>query len=213
MRLFGVAFALLLAGSATAMAQPRLIPMDQAVSVPDFFGFRAQLQMAVARRDALAVRAALSKNVLLSLGPEGSGAKAFDAIWTPSAHDSRLWEVLSTLLALGGVFEPDGRFMAPYVFALWPSNKDPLDHVVALSAGTRVHSAPSAGAAVIAILDFSIVERVGALATDGRWEQVRLRGGHTGFVDSRFVRSPVDYRISFAKREGRWEIVSLIAGD
>jgi hypothetical protein len=42
---------------------------------------------------------------------------------------------------------------------------------------------------------------------------VRLPDGRAGFVDSRFVRSPIDYRAAFARIDGRWQMTLFLAGD
>lgn len=45
------------------------------------------------------------------------------------------------------------------------------------------------------------------------WVHIKLAAGRTGFVDRRFLRSPVDYRVNFAKLDGRWQLVFFLAGD
>lgn len=204
--------ALLLACSLNAYAQTRLLPVDQAASVPDFFSFRAQLQAAVARRDVVSILSALNKDVKLSFG-EDSGADDFKRMWKPTAPDSTLWEVLATTLALGGTFGQDGSFTAPYVFTRWPQDKDAFDYLAAIGSGIRVRGAPDANSGVVGSLDFSIVERAEETSTDSKWVKIKLNSDRTGFVDSKFLRSPVDYRINFAKLEGRWQIVFFLAGD
>jgi hypothetical protein len=196
----------------TAMAQGRLLPVDQAATVPDFFSFRAQLQIAVARRDVAAVASVLSKDATLSFGGD-SGVEDFSRMWTPSAPESRLWEVLAGVLALGGTFGPDGTFTAPYIFSRWPQHTEAYTHMAAIGTGVRVRSAPSTGAQVIEALDYSIVEIVDTPDSESKWVQIKLAAGRTGFVDRRFLRSPVDYRVNFAKLDGRWQLVFFLAGD
>lgn len=195
-----------------ALSQPELRPVDEAASVPDFFSFRAHIQSAVARRDVSAVLAALHKDVKLSFGGD-SGVEDFKKVWRPAAPNSPLWETLGTVLALGGTFAPDRTFTAPYVFTQWPSDVDAFTHMAAVGSGIRVRSAPNSSAPVIASLTFTIVELEETQPQGERWARVKLRDGRTGFVDSRFVRSPVDYRINFAKVDGRWQITFFLAGD
>lgn len=207
-----VVAAALFALAAGAAAQSRLLPVDQAASVPDFFSFRAQLQAAVARRDVDHVLGVLSKDVKLSFGGD-AGIEDFKRIWQPSAPDSRLWEVLASTLALGGSFAADGAFTAPYVFTRWPQDRDAFSHMAAVGSGIRVRSAPAASAAPVAALDFTIVELAEPPQADPRWVQIKLGADRTGFVDARFLRSPIDYRITFSKIEGRWQVVLFLAGD
>jgi hypothetical protein len=203
---------LLLACTLHAAAQPRLEPVDEAASVPDFFVFRARLQAAIARRDVDAVRSALSKDVKLSFGGHG-GLEDFEKLWNPRAADSRLWETLAATLALGGTFAPDGSFTAPYVFARWPEDEDPFSRMAVIGSGVRVRSGPAASGSILAALDFSIVGISGPAAAGSAWVKVILPDGRTGFVDSRFLRSAIDYRVRFSRLDGRWQIVLFLAGD
>lgn len=202
----------LVAFAAQAAAQSRLLPVDQAAAVPDFFSFRAQLQAAVARRDVTHVLSVLSKDVKLSFGGD-AGIGDFKKMWQPASQDSRLWEVLATTLALGGTFAADGAFTAPYLFTRWPQDKDSFTHMAAIGSGVRVRSTPAASAAPIATLDFTIVELAEQSQVDSKWIQVKLTSDRTGFVDARYLRSPIDYRINFSKIEGRWQVVFFLAGD
>ena len=210
--LLRVLIALLLTSPAVSMAQDRLLPVDQASSVSDFFSFRAQLQIAVAKRDVEAVVSVLSKDVKLSFGGD-AGVEDFKRMWKPGAPGSRLWETLAAVLSLGGTFGPADTFTAPYVFSAWPQDKDAFTYVAAIGTGIRVRSSPSATSQTVGALDYSIVELVGAPAAKAKWIQIRLGTGRTGFVGSKFLRSPIDYRINFAKVDGQWQIVSFLAGD
>lgn len=192
--------------------QTRLLPVDQAASVPDFFSFRARLQLAVARRDANAVLAVLARDVKLSFGGD-AGVDSFKAMWKPTAPDSTLWETLAAVLSLGGTFASDGSFTAPYVFTQWPQGKDAFEHMAAIGSGVRVRSAASADAPVVGALDFSVVELAEPPAADAAWVKIKLSADRTGFVGREFLRSPIDYRIRFARLDGRWQVVFFLAGD
>jgi hypothetical protein len=206
----------LTAAGHTAQAQgltpPRLAPVDQAASVPDFFSFRAQLQAAVARHDSAAVQAALGKDVELSFGGE-HGIEDFKAMWKPQAADSLLWDTLATVLALGGSFDGRGRFVAPYVTSTWPRDVDLYTAVAAVGSGVHARAAASDAAPVVANLDFSIVDTADQSGEPAGWVGVQLPSGQVGHVRSTQVRSPIDYRIGFSKVEGRWQIDYFLAGD
>jgi hypothetical protein len=196
-----------------ALAEPALPPVDEAVASPDFFAFRARLQAAVARRDAAAVVAALHRNVKLSFGGD-AGLADFEATWKPSAPDSPLWEALGTVLALGGSFSPDGTFTAPYVFARWPADRDAFEHVAVVGSGVRVRAAPAASAPVVGSLSFCIVRLREPLPPGpASWARIDFGADRSGYVDGRFVRSPIDYRAHFEKVDGRWQITLFLAGD
>lgn len=205
---------LCLLGVATAHGAPplRLEPVDQAATVPEFFSFRARLQAAVARHDTAAVLAVLSPAVKLSFGGD-DGVEAFKAMWRPDAPDSGLWDTLATALALGGSFDAQGRFAAPYTYSRWPPGIDVFSHVVAVGRGVRVRAAADEAAAVIGQLDFEIVGLADLTGERNGWTAVKLPSGQVGHVRSTLVRSPLDFRVGFAKKDGRWQIDYFIAGD
>ncbi len=192
-------------------SRDRLVPVDEAASVPAFFAFRARLQAAVARRDTAAVMAVLDKDVVLTFGGD-SGPEGFRRVWTPDAVDSALWETLATVLALGGTFDADGSFTAPYVFTQWPADKDVFDHVAVIGTGVRVRERPHAEGAILDTLDFAILETASAEAAEG-WTAVKLAEDRIGYVDRRFVRSPIDHRIRFVRHGGGWRATFFVAGD
>lgn len=208
----------LLAAIAHAQAQPTaagpatLLPADQAPRLPDFLAFRTQLQSAISRRDVQAVTAVLHPDVKLSFGGD-DGVSAFAPLWTPTAPDTKLWETLATVLALGGTFEGDSIFTAPYVFTNWPHDLDAFDYAAIIGKGVRVRRAPSDTAAVVATLDYAIVETLESATNESSWVPVRIAGGHRGYVHRRYIRSPIDYRVRFVKRDGRWQMVFFLAGD
>lgn len=204
--------ALLLSCAFGASAQTQLLPVDQAASAPDFFSFRAQLQSAVARRDTAAVISAMSRDVKLSFGGN-QGIEDFKKMWTPDAPASRLWDVLGSTLALGGAFASEDSFVAPYIYTQWPKEIDPFNHMAVIGTNVRVRAAPSPNARVMSTLDFAIVELAAPSPEDKGWSKIKLGPDKVGFVDARFLRNPVDYRIRFAKTDGVWRVVFFLSGD
>ena len=51
-----------------------------------------------------------------------------------------------------------------------------------------------------------------ARVTDDAWRAVKLES-KVGFIASRFVRSPIDYRAIFSEQGGAWRMVTFVAGD
>lgn len=189
-----------------------LMPVDEAPLLPDFFSFRAQLLAAIARRDAAALLAVVDPDIKNGFGGD-DGKAAFEREWRPSAPDSRVWEVLATVLALGGSRAGDDGFIAPYIHSSWPSGVDGFEHVAVIGERVRVRRAPSPGAEEIAQVSFEVLARGKDDKAPEDWTSVTLSDGRSGYISSRFVRSPIDYRAFFSKKEGRWWMVMLLAGD
>ena len=47
----------------------------------------------------------------------------------------------------------------------------------------------------------------------GSWIEVRTPKGRSGYVSTEEVRSLLDYRLIFGRREAQWRITAFIAGD
>ena len=202
---------LLLHATLAAAQVGKLMPADEAVRDPEFFAFRAQLQAAVARHDAEAVLAAADPKIRTSFGT-GGGIDELRKQWKLPSAGSKLWDELGTVLAFGGAFQGTGLFSAPYVFARWPEPFDSFEHVAVLGTNVRVRAEPGPNGKILASLSFDVV-KLAAPAADSEWTKVKLRDGRTGYVSSRYVRSPVDYRALFNKVGGRWRMTAFVAGD
>lgn len=192
----------------------QLLPIDEAPEQADFFSFRAHLQAAIARHDVEAVLAVVHPTIKNSFGGD-DGLDGFRRLWRPFEADSTLWAELGLVLALGGTFDAEDSFTAPYVFSRWPNQIDSFEHVVLVASDVRIREAPRADAATLTTLSFAIlpVPRKAGVAEVEGWTPVEIDGGRVGYVSSRLARSPIDYRARFSKIGGRWQLVFFLAGD
>jgi hypothetical protein len=187
--------------------------VDEAVSRPDFFTFRAQLQASLARRDLAALMAVVHPTIKNGFGGDDVEAN-FESKWRPGDADSGVWEDLAAVLALGGTFQSADTFVAPYVFSRWPQGIDSFEHVAVVGDRVRIRTAPRADAESAGVSSFGILPLARPSAeTAVDWTAVRLPGTKTGYIASRFVRSPIGYRAFFSKRDGRWRLLMFLAGD
>lgn len=213
-RMIAVAALSAVPGAPTAQPARQLLPVDEAARDPSFFAFRAQLLTAVARRDAGAILAVVHPDIKNSLGGD-QGLDEFKSTWRLDRAESEFWAEFGETLALGGAFQgPDG-FVAPYTFTRWPNGLDAFEHVVATSGGVPARAEARDEAAVLATLDFSIV-RIGKAGYGGDpqgWQQIALADGRQAYVRVSSVRSPIDYRAYFVRRDGRWRLMMFLAGD
>jgi hypothetical protein len=192
-----------------------VLPADEAVHDPEFFVFRAGLQAAVARRDTAEILRVIAPDMLNSFGGNG-GREEFRRTWGLSRPDrSSLWATLGFTLALGGHFQGDSAFYSPYLFPGTPG--DGLETLAVLGRDVPVRADPTATSGAIDTVSFEVVTRwregPGQRASAPGWEPVRTSTGHTGWVRSQYLRSPTDYRAGFVRRDGRWWLRALVAGD
>ena len=204
---------LVLAATAIVSAAPiQLQPVDEAAKRPQFFSFRAQLQQAIARRDARALLAAVDPNIKNSFGGN-DGIDEFKTMWRIGQADSEIWAELGTVLSMGGSFFDEHTFVAPYVFSKWPEAMDSFEHIAVVGANVRVRSDPRMDAPPIDAVSFVILPVANdPRVTDDAWRAVKLES-KVGFVSSRFARSPIDYRAIFSEQSGAWRMVTFVAGD
>src|SRR5262245_5597682 len=102
---------------------PRLVPVDEARSKPEFFQFRTRLQSAVERHDVDALVDASDSGIRLGFDDSG-GVSELRKLF---AERSEFWEELRAVLALGGSFSSPASFAAPYVYSNWPEPFDSFE--------------------------------------------------------------------------------------
>ena len=192
--------------------EARVLPVDEAAEDAGFFAFRARLQRAIAERDTVALLAVVDPDIKLSFGGDYGIARFREMVADPS---EQVWTELGTVLALGGRFYGDSTFAAPYTFTDSPNGVDPFEALIAIGDSVPVHAAPGDDADVLATLSFDVLRH----AWDSRdpvpdgWTAVRLQDDTIAYVRSRSVRSPIDHRAIFSRRDGRWWMITFIAGD
>jgi hypothetical protein len=192
-----------------------VLPVDEAVRDPEFFVFRARLQAALARQDTTELLRVIAPDILNSFGGDG-GREEFRQTWgLAQPNRSQLWAALGLVLALGGRFQGDTAFYAPYTFGGTPG--DGFETLAVLGRNVLVRAKPTATSAVIDTLSFEAVTRwreghPGSAGAAG-WEPVRTSRAKTGWVLGQYLRSPIDYRAGFVRRHGQWWLRALVAGD
>lgn len=183
---------------------------------------KAELGGIVARRDMAALLSRVRPETKLDFGGS-AGPEGFQAVWN-SDPDSRqrLWSTLEDILALPGTAErhDDGdEYCSPYVFCLnLPGTVDPFDTLVVLGSRVAIRNRPSPAGEVLRRVDHIVLTRVedepGA-DTPADWTRVRLANGTVGYISTRWVRSPIDFRLAVRVDDGRgtWWLGYLLAGD
>ena len=106
-------FASVIVRGAQSGAYPEIRPVDEASQQADIFTFRAHLQAAIGRHDSAAVLSVVNVNIRNTFDGD-NGREAFERLWRLESPDTELWEKLGSALALGGTFEANGTFVAPY---------------------------------------------------------------------------------------------------
>ena len=223
-----IVFGLLLPGLAAYAADSdtpkpfppyRLRPADESSRDPEFLAFYSKLLSATDRKDQTFLISIVDPKIELSFGGD-AGISGFQKIWKPADRKSPIWKELGNALRLGVTFNArQGEFWAPYVFTHFPENYDGFDYSAIIATDVKVRKEPKSSAPVIATLNYDIVRtNYSEFSADKKnakssWIKVGLSDGREGFVPAAAVRSPIDYRACFAKKDGKWKMIVFIAGD
>lgn len=202
---------------AAATAEPsqsRFAPRDECGDVAGAAEFRAQLEAAVEARDADALAALASEDILLDFGG-GSGRSLLRQ--RLSDPDCQLWSELEKLLPLGCAPSGEGGITLPWHFAQDFGAIDPYSTYIALGSKVPLY-VKAEGDAVVRYLDWEPVTLAAFLeesdaSEEGPRSEVILPDKERGFVERRQLRSLIDYRILAGPTERGWRMRVFIAGD
>jgi hypothetical protein len=204
----------------------KLYPVDEAVKDRSLMDFKWRLRRAIRKRDGRFLLTIVDPQIRLGFGGE-RGLDTFKQEWQPSKRTSEFWKQLSLILSLGGTYESetgDEKYCAPYVTTRWktlvrrfPEFGNASEYAVVVR-DVNGRARPSIGAPVVARLSFDVVrvnwDSVAKAARRGsEWVRIRTLRGRVAYVQASDVRSPIDYSACFKKINGRWMMVSFIAGD
>lgn len=205
--------ALLLLLPTLALAAPNSFPpTDNAAADPSFLAFRDDLIRIVKEQDTKALLKIVHPNIEFSFGDD-PGADGFAREWKLNrGNESSIWKEILAVLELGGNFNAAGEFVAPYIFANWPANRDGFDYQAVIVPETDVRATASARGKSVAKVGYEILKLRNVNSPEG-WLPVIAPNGKRGFLPSGALRSPIDYRAFFKKEEGEWKMTAFIAGD
>jgi hypothetical protein len=197
----------------------KVLPVDESARGPSFQAFRERLLAALRNRDSAFLVSIIAPDIKFSFGGE-EGAKAFRQRWTLAGAQSKIWDVLATILELGGTFTSPDQFWAPYLFTRFPNDLDAYTSGVILTQSAPVRARPPADSPVLKPLSYDIVKMdySGSVsekdpANGYAWLKVQTPGGKAGFVARKDIRSPLDPHACFERKAAGWILTVLVSGD
>ncbi len=199
---------------------PQLMPYDEAERDQSLLAFRARMIQVVAFKEPERLVEMIDPKINIGLD-QPSGPRAFVEFWRPETIDSEIWEVLGSILQLGGGFvrsENGVMFCAPYVFVNFPAERDILSHGVITQENIDLKQLPTTASLTLVSLSYDIVavddwnEINDESGTEAfRWVKVSTLGGKEGYVQRKHIRSPSDYSACFLQRKNKpWKLESLV---
>jgi hypothetical protein len=202
-----------------ASGQIKFPPKDDSKKSPELQLFIAQLKEIIQNKD--------SKRLLERVHPQikfdfddGVGVKQFKEKWKPEDKASTLWPVIERIVELGGVFtksrtDPFYAFVFPYVNEVELEDPDQyVNSLVVTGKNVTVREKPDLSSKAVGQLTYDVVTFDYKKSEYDKWYFVQTSDKKiSGYVNSDFVYSPVDYRMFLTNENGRWQISCLVAGD
>jgi len=202
-------------GLASPTHAEHLYPRNECDGLEGVDRFQMRLVTAVANRNAAMLEPLVHPQVHLDFGG-GSGWELMrERLTSPQLQ---LWSELDDVLRLGCATTRDGRISMPYYFLQeFPEGFDAYGTYISLGSRVPLYRSETGGR-IVRYLNWEAVENVAFFETvenlesAKRW-QVRAVDGTLGFVTPESIRALADYRLSAEMSEGRWRIMTFIAGD
>jgi hypothetical protein len=210
--------------STGVFAQERyVIPVDEGPQDKSFLAFRNSLVSALKRKDKKYLIGILDKNISVSFGGD-DGIEDFKTYWKLSGSKSEVWDELLKVVQNGGKFlneSGEKEFCAPFSFLNFPEDIDSFEYNVIFGDNVRLRERPDLKSRISTQLSYNIVKIDWEKSVrEGKsdespfiWYKIETLGGLKGFVSAEFVRSPIDYRACFTKKNGKWKMTAFVAGD
>lgn len=206
------------------VTEHKLAPPNQVFNA-EFEAFYKEFTAAVQDRNMEFIDGILDDEVTSSFGGD-PGKAYFHEYW--GYKENHLWSELDKIIALGGVYYSKTSerypsygncFVAPYIFTGDFKELDGVDYYVVTEKGVPVHKEEDAESEVVTTLDYRLLEyhysdsdRLLEKGLDD-FVSVTTLSDNTGYIQWKYLRSPMDYRLCIEQKDEGWKLLWLIAGD
>lgn len=191
------------------LAEGPYAPRDTCRDLPGADDFREKLAEAVMARDADAFLALTADDIKLDFGGGTGQAELRKRL---ASKDWKLWDELSDLLELGCAANGQGGLTIPWYFEQHIDKVDQTSGMLVVGEKVPLLAAPDPKSKPVETISWNVVT-LAALKPDDRFQQVTTLDGKQGYVATDKLRSLLDYRLLASHRNGKWSVVSLVAGD
>lgn len=191
------------------LAEGRFAPKDTCTTVAGSDVFRRQLAATIEARDVDVLAALAAEDVKLDFG-EGAGRAELRNRLNDETRG--LWNELDALMTLGCSANKQGGITIPWFFDQDLGAADPFTAWLVTGEAVPVLAGPDRTAEPRTTVSWDMVE-VAAFDPEAAFQAVELADGTTGFIATDKLRSAVDYRLIASSRNGRWRVISFVAGD
>lgn len=186
----------------------RYAPQDDCATQPGWPAFRKSLFAAIKTRDTQGLAKLAAPDITLDYGGGSGPAELVKRLNDP---ETRLWQELDAILALGCAMQ-GGLAALPWVFWNVPEDIDSYSAMLVLGDDTVMLDKPGGKPAVQAGWTIVGMDPMD-FDTDAKATRVTTHDGKKGWIETRKLRSLLDYRLIAEPKDGTWQITAFIAGD
>lgn len=186
-------------------------PQEECARLQGSYAFRIALADAVLARDTDRFTALVADDVTLDFG---GGAGKAELVRRLNDKAFAMWDRLEALLALGCGSDRADYLVVPSFFIRDIGASDSFKAMVVTGSDVPLLELAEQGAKPVRTLSWELVELVRSLKPGKPYQLVTASAdGETGYVATSSLRSLLDYRLLAERREGKWKVTALIAGD
>lgn len=223
--IFATLAGVIAATSALAHDPLSAVPVDEAAEDRSFETFRMVLRAAVAERNTEFVLSQSCPDILVSLGGNGGREELREFLTVPeetlsdeykpqaAAMREAHWGALEDVLGMGGSFNDEGEFWAPYTFNIeLPEGWEAYSTYFVTGTNVMFRARPEPSAPPITSLSHVAII-VDGYDPEAEYQPAKLASGVTGYIHRDYIRGVADHRAGFVRNDaGHWQLCSFVAG-
>ncbi|PJZ85466.1 SH3 domain-containing protein [Leptospira harrisiae] len=196
-----------------------LKPSDTSREDKDFFSFKQKLEKAISDKDIKFIESIVDPKISFDFSEDGMGKTKFLKYWNLNQNpkNSDFWKVFSQTINLGFAYK-DNIWSAPFLFTQTPESVDSYSYSLITGNTVNIRNKPSKKGAVVTQLSWEFVknEYDETLKPDPKepcnWSKVCISDGQVGYVCEQYLRSPMDHRVGFSKKNNKWMMIFFVQG-
>lgn len=196
-----------------------LKPTDSSREDKDFFSFKQKLEKAIQEKNVKFIESIIDPQISFAFSEDGMGKTKFLKHWKldKKPKNPEFWDRLSQTINLGFTFK-DNIWSAPFLFNQTPESVDSYNSSLIIGNTVNVRNKPSKKGAILTQLSWEFVknEYDENLKQDPKepcnFKKVCISDGQIGYICEQYLRSPMDYRVGFSKKNNSWMMIFFVEG-
>ena len=193
----------------------KFYPVDETYKDTSLILFRSDLLDAAISNDTSFIFRHLDTKIFNGFGGDGGIQEFFEVYWPDTSEDG-LRPALIRALKLGGTLHGN-VYRIPYATE-HSQVQCSLECGIVIAPNINVREEPNPLSNSLTQLSYDVVNVVDwtpeeSVLDHSKWINIKLLGGKSGWIPEIYLYSPIGYRFTFEKIDGRWIWTRWAAGD